>query len=1207
MKKIIYSLVIMIAAGSLFTSCIEQLEPVGILDLRNAKAEYIRSLTKLRAADAELQLALAEVEKANARYRDAETAYKNAETDSLKEIAALQAEYQRLVNEAKSIENDFLREDYKVKQQEVLARIEAIQQQMENNRARHEIDMVTYQQLLAEAQEALRIALRNIALASKELTAVEQAALNALLTAYEQAYNDVIAQDTVVNALRYAVADAQAELEAERFDKEWDSASLSYQYKVDLWQKGIETAKEIIAEDEALLAGVPSPDVADLNKWQEEFDKLHADSVANEFSRYKIVQEAANYYVNYVHDGRKTWNDFIDAWKAENYWEDADGNKTIKPTEPTKPTKPTAPKAYTEGSYTWNGTDYRADSIILPGLELKVDAAYTKFLAMVAADVAGEHTYTEVASPASKMDPKTKVLYYNGSADTLFGLVSNKNNMKDFVLGDADNTEALRKLGDAKVDYSLKGAIDILKRDKVLNPETPADPDKAKAAMDSLQKVWKEHRDTLAAGLAAYEPYTQAVAALEALGDGGAAAMVEATNNFVDRWNEIAGKSAWTINDTTSIYNAIVSYAAAREGYLDYEAGWTAGRDSTKFYWSKASSPFEADSVKFSALSMDKLRERQHRAGYRNSTSETNFPDGVSAYAYWWEGSNKGKEPYAYNTAFAAIFRQLFGDKMRELVNKATADAITSSNVGDILATTNFYGKYKPVMDTENPIHVKGFKNADDTDYVPSSITEAQDAIVAAVQRYKEIYEMYWNATWPGTVKIPTAAEIETWTDNEINVEKYTENTFIKPYFITTFDASGLLWTKGLGVILGSVDDNAGDTKGTGLNNGGYVDVTNGTGSVVFGTTNSGVMTDLYNYMKAYYLWQLALNPTTESIKALEAWVVLVEEAFANDVTSAIAKAKGAYDTAVALYNTAMATYEAKMKEYNTKKEAWDKYEKALTEFVGTHPVSGEPVLNQTDVDNMKFNLATEYTNVESIYNGAVIPFKFMTTDLVWNKKLIGGTALTKFEEIFPKAVATWQDWDARTKKINDLAAHYQMLCKALGNAYLAAAKVAGYTEYVDFNGDKQNLDDATWYMLMADYNLARENYVKAIKSDIDKQNDTIEDNTKNIADFKSGKSAYEIKLARLEADLLKAEALLQKYEDRLDIVKEALDNLLAYLQGTGAEFILPDLTGVASIPAGTPTGPNYDFDEIWFPGGEPSFGGTTLNDLVDWIKSIFS
>ena len=81
MKKIIYSLVIMIAAGSLFTSCIEQVEPLGVQDLRFAKAEYIRALKDLRAADAEFRRAEAALKQAEARYQDAETARVLAEVE----------------------------------------------------------------------------------------------------------------------------------------------------------------------------------------------------------------------------------------------------------------------------------------------------------------------------------------------------------------------------------------------------------------------------------------------------------------------------------------------------------------------------------------------------------------------------------------------------------------------------------------------------------------------------------------------------------------------------------------------------------------------------------------------------------------------------------------------------------------------------------------------------------------------------------------------------------------------------------------------------------------------------------------------------------------------------------------------------------------------------------------------------------------------
>ena len=98
MKKIIYSLVIMIAAGSLFTSCIEQVEPEGIKNLRDAKAEYIRALKDLRAADAEFRRAEAALKQADARYRDAETAWMNAQTENQNLLNELQAQFPRIAD-----------------------------------------------------------------------------------------------------------------------------------------------------------------------------------------------------------------------------------------------------------------------------------------------------------------------------------------------------------------------------------------------------------------------------------------------------------------------------------------------------------------------------------------------------------------------------------------------------------------------------------------------------------------------------------------------------------------------------------------------------------------------------------------------------------------------------------------------------------------------------------------------------------------------------------------------------------------------------------------------------------------------------------------------------------------------------------------------------------------------------------------------------
>ena len=99
MKKIIYSLVIMIAAGSLFTSCIEQVEPEGIRDLREAKARYYDALSQLRAKDGVYR-------EAEAAYKLAQAAHEQAIADQIKQETADAAKMAELQRELKQILNE---------------------------------------------------------------------------------------------------------------------------------------------------------------------------------------------------------------------------------------------------------------------------------------------------------------------------------------------------------------------------------------------------------------------------------------------------------------------------------------------------------------------------------------------------------------------------------------------------------------------------------------------------------------------------------------------------------------------------------------------------------------------------------------------------------------------------------------------------------------------------------------------------------------------------------------------------------------------------------------------------------------------------------------------------------------------------------------------------------------------------------------------
>ena len=164
MKKIIYSLVIMIAAGSLFTSCIENQESAGQRAVQEAKAEYLNALAKLRVADAGLV--------------NAEAAVKNAEA----EVVAAEAAYQLLLNQAQEIAN---------KQSEAENAYQAAKWQAEIDTLRAQADLLVKEAniALANAQYTLDTTMQNIRIAMLAVTDTEQKALDDAATNYQQAAN----------------------------------------------------------------------------------------------------------------------------------------------------------------------------------------------------------------------------------------------------------------------------------------------------------------------------------------------------------------------------------------------------------------------------------------------------------------------------------------------------------------------------------------------------------------------------------------------------------------------------------------------------------------------------------------------------------------------------------------------------------------------------------------------------------------------------------------------------------------------------------------------------------------------------------------------------------------------------------------------------------------------------------------------------------
>ena len=157
----------MLFMGSIFTSCIENVEPQGVLDVRESYANYLDKLAGLKQADAAVQ-------QAEAAYRTALAAVQNG-------IAAQEqakAEYYQLLNELQALQNDLQAANNE-------EAIQGIQNRMEQNAVKQEIEMAGLQAQLAEAQKNLADALAALEIWSSVLSSEEQAAINYIKGRYD--------------------------------------------------------------------------------------------------------------------------------------------------------------------------------------------------------------------------------------------------------------------------------------------------------------------------------------------------------------------------------------------------------------------------------------------------------------------------------------------------------------------------------------------------------------------------------------------------------------------------------------------------------------------------------------------------------------------------------------------------------------------------------------------------------------------------------------------------------------------------------------------------------------------------------------------------------------------------------------------------------------------------------------------------------------
>ena len=1122
MKKIIYSLVIMIAAGSLFTSCIDQVEPVGILDMRSAKAEYIRALKDLRAADAEFRRAEAALKQADARYRDAETAWMNAQTENQNLLNELQA----LLNEAQAMDNE-------LKAAQIADQIARLAMTMDEDQLKHEAEMLKLEQALAQAEEDLRVALRNIALHSQDLTDDEKKAVAEAVALYEGMYEVYLKQAVKVKEAQ-AYLDSLREWKARFADKGWDSENHNYKYKVDLWQREVDRAAERMAFYKAKLEEVPSPDEIDMNEWNAELEAMQAEIDALTYNyNTTTVKEIAEYYVNYVHDGVKAYNDAI-----TEFCDEYGGNITASEV-----------KLIAGGKKTQD--DFKgkmADSIAFPKFpQGKISAAtFNKFGYLL-------KSYKQPAPNATTdiMAPATDTIKIVGPVNQA---------MKDFIMGKAGNGENSQKYEFTDKDkvkhtlyanYGLWGAYDILERELVTAQEEAASEEKVKELKENMAKqdsIWKTHRQILIDGLANYAPYKKAIDEYtKAVSENGKGAtkMVDAIKAIKAAFNHIVNveqNSNFDYYDSTEVFKALIAFAEAREEYLDYTAPKAKDidpmdpvkRDSTVFYYSKGKSGADKPilaSKKFSALTWAELR--------------------ASEYEYDLTGKGDNK-PYGGTVvnAFANILTQLMG---AEFVTAITADPIAAVSVANGM-TEALYNTYT-IKTWADPKEVQ----IGGESYMSAEITAKKDAVKDAVQEYLDVYNAYWNqsVTAAGNefnayfAAVEASAKADKIADEKKKAEKaiadlldpdldpkcYTLATF-KPYAdeapIVTFTGSDVDATDAMCAILTAVDPACTDkTDNT------YFETNPISGGAIF----NGNKTDFYNYMKACYDYYVATNPQiTDELAAIKEWVETVEKTFESDAAKAEQDDTKAFKDWEKKYNAALERYAA------------------LAAFTGVDEETGLPLGLRPIVGTYADPASITPNNYFELFEINVLG------DVVGWSESLGGAQLEMAETCFPEFPATWQAWKEAIDEYNDEKAHLEILMDSFKTAYFAAAKAAGYNE---FNNAGKAAGD--WDALYKAYKDAREAYVQTLKNKIEAQKTIIDTNKKKIADYWSEVPAIDIEIADAEANLVIEKRRLAALEEGIAYAKANMERVLEYVQSQDANFVLlnaqtSDLTTIINL-----------------------------------------
>jgi predicted nucleic acid-binding Zn-ribbon protein len=1121
MKKIIYSLVIMIAASTLFTSCLEYVEPVGIQQLRSAKADYLDALGQLRLADAELQ-------KANAAYVNARAAYVDAQT------------------EWQLIENRIHEYDVQIKAARTEYEVDSLTKLKELLQVQHDTGMANARAALAWAQENLRVTLRDIAAVQNLFTAGERTVFADVLGRYEAAFNAYNKQLNVVEQAKATLWELEYRLND---STDW---VVNFQGQVDFFAGEVDRAQ-------AALEAVPEK--LDLEDWKAEVDNLQDSIDAINYSRAALRRDSVNYMIN-------TWCEanigYEEEWKAakQKYLDDLAAITPVANPGP-KPADPGAEPVRAD----YDGEGDYTDSLALEVFEVTPaqwgsSQVYQKF-----ADLIGLYAHT--AAPVG-VDSSTAFFWGTGTPADGFtaGIETNATpEMVNFLFGE-EGVETPRtftyKKGTADITLKnsryigLYGAHSVLDRYLVLTEGDELALKAAQKAAHDADSIYWAHRNILVAGKEGYQPLVDAIAdsvlsynALQqakADAKARAQALVNAgkalangipTEGFIANYAFTYGLGTTpdnpvNVNDSINLINGIKTFATARWNFFEDTVAKLPANKPTNYFTARTktdSSPFDVD-----LRDITKDGYAQRSGGWADHKIFSDF----SFDRYKTEEGGLGVEKINRRPLEAAEnlgwTPAVFDALLRTLNSLWTPGFCPTWDVvdfrfNDITQGVNFteFNYYGYVYNDAQPY---SFENSVGDPFIPQSVKDAEDAhtaakaeVVAKEAEYEAIYASFWNQAY-ATPELPI-----NWADE----------TFTVPDELIIFIVPGhaIRWNERLGAVLSFLETDGAQPatyfRGVG-------DVL--TNSNIFGS-NPAYNTEYYKKLKAEFELAFILggNNNIEALAKIKAQI----DSWMDDIADARTVAdEAAYKAAKTQWTADKAAYDAypaKLEKYKTYVASVNALKEAFY-GIEKYDAAGNPVFFTTDVPKIPTPGPGTYEVADII------------KDWKYNTKYFGGKQLELAQKWHGDYPETLQGFDDRAYFITHTIYHLNTIKGVLDNAYTAAAKIYTYDwekyTYTEPNNVaheyKIKIEEMTqdlganaaadFAAIVANYNAYQKQYKEAWEKYLEDCTGELGYWKKLLAQFEAGYNPIEMAVKLQRDKVAKAEEKLAIFQKALELAE---------------------------------------------------------------------